>query len=134
MVSVVAHREQEDVLLVRARVRGDVERFALHGGIEVVAQETPSADYRFRALMSRAQVARVLDEYTQAMLYPNFKNAVPEDDRHNWYSGVWGIGLRQQEGRPRWGSGDLFDDDGPMANYADRRVRSYDDEGDLPWI
>ena len=52
-VSVVQHREDPALVLVRGRFRGDVDRF-LNAKREI---ETPGADYRFRATVTRRELA-----------------------------------------------------------------------------
>ncbi len=84
-LSVVAHRTKPDMLLVRGRVAGDIER-VFPGVIET---ETPSADYRFRATIPRKTVAAVLAEQVAGIDYDNFKNSVTEHDRHDAYFQSW---------------------------------------------
>ncbi len=92
-LSVVQHRDDAAKLLVRSRLKGDIER-ALAG---VVAVETPAADYRYRAIVPRTQFAARLASLVEAIDYPNFKNSVSEPVRHDAYMNVWGIMLREQD-------------------------------------
>lgn len=105
MVSIVAHRTQPDALLVRARVAGDVSRFALRGGFEVSEFEDPNADYRFRAVLPRVIVMDILANHCMGMDYANHKGAIAPGDRvrHDWYMDVWDAGYRVQ-GRARVGA------------------------------
>lgn len=90
-VSAVAHREAPDKLMVRARLKGDFDAF--FGGTvpkpEVI--ETPDADYRFRAVVSRAAFERAVSVAAQAIDYPNFKGSIAhaDDARHDAYMDVW---------------------------------------------
>jgi hypothetical protein len=84
-LSVVAHRTDPGVLLVRARVAGDIER--VFPGADVV--ETPTADYRFRAVLPHAVVGAALVSRLSSIKYDNFKNSVAEDDRHDAYADCW---------------------------------------------
>ena len=84
-LSVVAHRNKLDMLLVRARVAGDLER--VFAG--AVVTMTPSADHRFRAVIPREEAARVLAKQVAAIDYPNFKDSVWEPDRHHAYFASW---------------------------------------------
>ncbi|WP_019024064.1 MULTISPECIES: hypothetical protein [unclassified Thioalkalivibrio] len=103
-VSIVAHRDHEDSLLVRARLRGDLERFLAGceeaGGVT----ETPDADYRFRAVVQRSVVGAILSDQAAGMEYDNFKNQVrPDEDlRHSWYYRAWQSGLNCQESERRF--------------------------------
>lgn len=83
-LSIVNDRDS-DGLLVRARLEGDLER-AFPG---CTVQETPAADYRWRARISRLTVREMLTERIRDLDYPNFKNSVQDNDRHDAYFDVW---------------------------------------------
>jgi len=70
-------------LLVRARAAGDIEPVFS----QATVAHTPDADYAYRTTLSRTAVARGLAATVAAITYPNFKNAVPERDRHDAYLG-----------------------------------------------
>jgi len=86
-LSIVAHRDKRDTLLVRARLAGDIERAFPHLAVKV--KRTPAADYLFRAELPRKAVADALLEHAMAINYDNFKAAVPDPDRRKVYSTVW---------------------------------------------
>ncbi|HVL40012.1 MAG TPA: hypothetical protein VM328_11535 [Fimbriimonadaceae bacterium] len=86
-LSIVAHREVADCLLVRARVRGDIEAVFPHAQVE----HTPHGDYAFRAKVRREEVAEALAQRVEAIDYDNFKNSCP-DSRHRAYLDVWAAG------------------------------------------
>ncbi len=54
---------------------------------------TPDADYRYRAIVSRAEVARVLADRAVGIDYPNFKNSLAHDDpeRRHACGKVWSV-------------------------------------------
>lgn len=103
-----------DVLVVRARRKGDIERvFSQHMKIADKALEvTESAvtDYRYRARIPRSVVKEVMVAEVHRVTYGNFKDSVREDDLHSAYSSVWGVMYRLQEppARRTYGPG-LFD-------------------------
>lgn len=69
----IVHKDcAPDEVLVRARRKGDIE--ALFPTATVV--EGAGTDYRFRAVIKRAEVGRVLSEVVADIDYPNFKSAV----------------------------------------------------------
>lgn len=76
MLSIVAHRDKPDTLLVRARFKGDIER-VFHGAL---VTRTPRADYLYRAEIRREEVAAVLAGAARAMAYTNVKGAIPAGD------------------------------------------------------
>jgi hypothetical protein len=94
--SIVAHRAEPDKLLVRARSEGDIEKyFPRH---EVTTN--PTADYRYRAVVSRELVGKVLSEIAMDIDYDNFKNSIPKEEarRKGPYLEVWGSLHRLQPG------------------------------------
>lgn len=97
MISIVAHRDRPAALLVRARLRGDIERVFP----EAVVEETPAADYRFRAVLPAGTVARVLAGAVAAIRYDNFKASVAEPRRASAYHDVWYTMLEEQRGQLR---------------------------------
>jgi hypothetical protein len=86
-LSVVSHRTKPEVLLVRARVKGDIERVFPKAKVT----RSPSADYLFRAEMTRAAVAKAMTERIRRIDYDNFKNSIREDDRHDACSKIWQV-------------------------------------------
>lgn len=125
-VSVVEDRADSSRLVVRARKEGDVERF-LQGAMaaELRVVQTDHADYRFRAYVPRRVVARVLEAVALSLDYPNFKDSVEDDERHDVYSRVWSVALALDERRaPRRfadATGDLFDHEDEEANEREAR-------------
>ena len=92
-LSVVAHRDRPDDLLVRARRQGDIERVFP----EAEVQTTPAADYAFRAVLPREVVGAAVSKAAEEIAYPNFKGSVTEPDRHDAYMSVWGVMRRLQD-------------------------------------
>ncbi len=84
-LSVVAHHDDPGLLLVRARIAGDIERVFKDARVS----HTPEHDYAYRAEIARECVAAVLARRIEEIDYPNFKNSVREHDRHNVYMDVW---------------------------------------------
>src|SRR5262245_45592923 len=90
--SVVQDREDRDRLLVRARVKEDLE--ALRDQIpDLDPFEDEHADYRWRAWVTRDQWCDAVAQLADKIDYPNFKSAVLERQgarRENVYMHVWG--------------------------------------------
>lgn len=103
--SVVADRHHDGRLLVRARVREDLE--ALGDLIpRLRVEETPERDYRFRISVRRDVWTSAAAALAEEIDYPNFKNAVAERQgpgRAHVYSDVWLrlLGLGGQTGGVR---------------------------------
>lgn len=81
---------------VRARERADLEALQAATGIASPIIETPTADYRFRLLVSRsAWVDVVAKTLAESVTYRNFKNAISATpgQRHKCpaYHEVWGV-------------------------------------------
>lgn len=87
-----------DLLVVRARKAGDIERvFNATLGKKVKVAVSNTTDYRFRAFVRRDDFAKVMLAEIDRITYGNFKNEVFEPDRHNAYNSVWGAMLRLQD-------------------------------------
>jgi len=86
-LSVVAHRDNKEVLLVRARRAGEIE--SIFPKAETFKME--SADYHYRAEIKRDEVAQVMAEQIQNIEYDNFKSSVNDNKRHDAYMGVWSV-------------------------------------------
>jgi hypothetical protein len=91
-LSIVKDRES-DRLLVRGRFKGDIE--ALFP--DALVAETEVADYRYRSLIDRDEVAIALAKQIRDIDYPNFKAAIKDHARHTAYTGVWGVMARAQD-------------------------------------
>ena len=89
--SVVADHYEDGNVLVRARVREDLESLAdLIPGLEV--EETLARDYRLRASVPRELWQSVAAVLAEEVDYPNFKDAVAErqgSGRAGTYGRVW---------------------------------------------
>ena len=84
-LSIVENRDNKLELLVRARIKGDIEKIFPEADVF----EDYSADYKYRAFISKTKVAaRMMLKMTE-INYENFKNSVKEITRKNAYSNVW---------------------------------------------
>lgn len=90
-VSVVEHRDEKDVLLVRSRIQGDIEKLVP----EATVFEDPSADYRYRALVPRELFQEAMSRAVDKVDYPNFKGSVSDARRHQAYMNVWSAMARE---------------------------------------
>lgn len=94
-LSAVAHRDNPDALLVRARFAGDLE--LVFPALADQVQKTPAADYLFRVEVPRAHFAEVMAYEAQRIDATNFKNSVNSMARHDVYLDVWHVMKRAQE-------------------------------------
>ena len=84
-LSIVENRDNKLELLVRARIKGDIEK--IFPEAEVFKDD--SADYKYRLFISKATIAtRMMLKMTE-INYDNFKNSVKEIERKTAYSNVW---------------------------------------------
>lgn len=93
-VSIVQDRLHLGQLLVRARVRQDLEHFLVtvqeSAGVQCTVKETQDADYRYRASVEQSAVAKAVAKMVEDIDYPNFKAAVHGDmKRDAAYLRVW---------------------------------------------
>ncbi len=94
-LSIVQDRNNDERLLVRGRLEGDIESVFEFADVE----ETPDADYRFRAFVPKDVVALALYAAVLNIDYPNFKGSIGrrDNDRHAAYMRVWSEMRRTQE-------------------------------------
>jgi len=86
-VSIVAHRERADKLLVRARLPGDIE--AVFPDAQVFS--VSGADYKYRAVIDRTEVGNILADRADDIEYDDFKSSVTDQRRHDAYLSIWSI-------------------------------------------
>lgn len=88
-VSVVQHFEKKDMLLVRARVRKDLQ--SLFDNKRIF--ELEEADYRFRVEVSKQEFAEIMVNQIKDIDYPNFKNSIAaqsgQADKLEAYHDIW---------------------------------------------
>ena len=86
-LSIVKNRNNENDLLVRARVKGDIEKVFENADVF----EDENADYKYRAYIDRKNVADKISDELLKINYDNFKNSVSKDEynRKNAYMNVW---------------------------------------------
>ena len=86
-LSIVKNRNNDSELLVRARVKGDIEKVFEDADIF----EDEKADYKYRSNIDREIVANVISNELLNIDYDNFKNSVSKDesDRAEAYMNVW---------------------------------------------
>ena len=97
--SAVAHPDDPDTIVVRARDPEDARRLAQATDGRVV--EPPQRDYRYRVHLPRSLWSAYVAEGAEAIDYPNFKSAVGQrrgGPRASLYSGVWSVMYRLQPG------------------------------------
>jgi len=103
--SAVEHRDDPDLLLIRARSRKDLENLdlfargnAVLGKIETTLTK---ADYPHRLIVTKVGWASIIGAMIGDVDYPNFKNAVARTNprRANTYHDVWET-LHQIEREP----------------------------------
>jgi hypothetical protein len=84
-LSIVSKDCQPDELLVRARRQGDIER--VFPGVKV--RRDTKADYLYRAVIPRMEIALRIGERIDDIGYPNFKDSVTDDALHRAYMATW---------------------------------------------
>ena len=86
-LSIVKNRNNDEELLVRSRVNGDIEKVFQNANVF----EDLKADYRYRSYIRRSEVAKTISEELLNINHDNFKNSVSkgDKDRLNAYMNVW---------------------------------------------
>ena len=85
--SIVKNRNKKNELLVRARIKGDIEKVFPKAN----AFEDKNADYRYRAFIEKSIVADKISNEIFKINYDNFKNSISKDDLNRTiaYGNVW---------------------------------------------
>ena len=83
--SIVQHKDDPNLLLVRSRVKGDIEEYWPWA----IVKEDEGSDYRYRAFMPRFEVVNRLGNIAHDIDYPDFKASVDDTRRMSWYYQVW---------------------------------------------
>ncbi|CAN5458141.1 hypothetical protein BH11ARM2_BH11ARM2_17640 [soil metagenome] len=94
-LSVVAHDVEDDLLHVRARIPGDIER----AFPEAAVYETPYGDYRFNANLRRERVAEVVSNAVRHIRYEEFQKSVSDPERRKVYGLVWDAMAQEEQRR-----------------------------------
>jgi hypothetical protein len=84
-ISVVQKPGDIDLVTVRARIEGDIERMFPDAKV----QANKGTDYKYRAKVPRQAVAKALYDQVMSVNYTNFKSTVKDRKRHDAYMGVW---------------------------------------------
>jgi hypothetical protein len=92
-LSIIQHRDQPDMLMVRARVKGDIEHYFPDASVI----RLDDADYLYRAVIPRKAVVAVMAKAVEQIDYDKFKPAVEDKRREVYYFSVWDIGYLMQE-------------------------------------
>jgi hypothetical protein len=92
-LSIVADKFDPDVLVVRARVEGDIERYFPNAAV----LESAGSDYRYRASIPRKDVIITVARMIFDIDYPNYKSSLSDHRRSPWYMTVWDSMWRMQE-------------------------------------
>ena len=99
--SAVEHRDDSSKVMVRARVKQDIENLAtaINANPKTIL-ETPNADYACRLTTTKDIWANLLAAEAKKIDYDNFKNAAlsPDDNRRSRaYHNVWSAMFELQQ-------------------------------------
>lgn len=99
-ISIVQHSANAENFLLRARTAADLVAHLKSAGVDRAVQETPDADYRFRVIVTRAELNQLFAALPASIDYPNFKNAVAarggDSGRLAAYHAIWHVLQRLQ--------------------------------------
>ncbi len=96
--SAVQNFNDSNLIHVRARFKGDLERLCKTYDVEPKVVGIPNTDYPFRMDFERAKWAEIVRSEAESIDYENFKNAVHDGTlRDSAYMGVWNVMRRFQD-------------------------------------
>jgi hypothetical protein len=84
-LSIVQHLDDPDMLLVRSRVEGDIQRAFPNAEVE----EQDDLQYRYRAVVPRAQVAGMMKSAVDNLSATSYKASLDTNRRRRAASRVW---------------------------------------------
>lgn len=91
--SIVQHRDKPHILIVKARMRGDIEKY----WPDAVIERNEDFDYLYRTELYRHQVEPVILKMVQDVNYASFKGSLEDKRRYIWHVQVWEILCLMQE-------------------------------------
>ena len=94
-ISIAEHADDHRLLIVRARIAGDIE----HIFPEAQVMETPEEDYRYRAALSRDRVANIIANRISHIGYSSVSGSVTDEQRWTAYVGVLAAMQEEQQRR-----------------------------------
>ena len=86
-LSIVENRNNKEELLVRSRIKGDIDKIFSDSNVF----ELENSDYKYRLYIKKSEVSEKIKDIIQNINYDNFKNSISknEDKRHSSYINVW---------------------------------------------
>lgn len=96
--SAVQNFDDSNLIHVRARFKGDLERLCETYQVEPKVVSLPGTDYPFRMDFERGKWSEIVQHEAEAIDYENFKNAVHDGTKRDAaYMSVWSAMRRQQD-------------------------------------
>jgi hypothetical protein len=93
MFSIVDDISDPGCLLVRARVKGDIEKYWPDAAVE----RREDTDYLYRATIKKGDVVNALIKMVLSIDYTNFKDSIEDERRSLFYARVWANMSAMQE-------------------------------------
>ena len=96
--SAVQNWNDPNLIHVRARFHGDLERLCKKHGVPADVKSLPNTDYPYRMDFERERWSEIVKREALEIDYANFKNAVHDGtERDSAYMGVWSTMRRFQK-------------------------------------
>ena len=83
-LSIVKHADKPNVLIVRSRFQGHIERIFP----KAIVEEDAMRDYRYRVELPQREVSKAIGELVLEIKYDNFKNSLDMNDERYFESCV----------------------------------------------
>lgn len=92
-LSIKEHWDDSDCLLVRGRIKGDIEHYFPKATVE----HTPDNDYLYRAKIPKIEFATVMVNEIMKIDYTSFKSEIEDRRRIPWHLRIGAIMEDMQE-------------------------------------
>lgn len=125
-ISAVTHRDDSNLMMVRARDKKSLEPLAKYSRTEI--EKTPTADYPWRTVVSKKQLKTWMAKAIDDAEYDNFKSRVAKTRGHEFVDAlhdVWATmhkveeGHKKKTGKNWWKEHEDLDDEFFDADEAD---------------
>jgi hypothetical protein len=92
--SIVQHKDHPDTFVVKARIKGDIEKY----WPDAVIERNEAYDYLYRTSLPRDKVIPVITKIVSDINYSSYKGTLEDSERRReHYVNVWDILVNMQE-------------------------------------
>ena len=80
---------QSDEVVIRVRIEEDLKKLLDEMQLDTQIINIQHADYKYRVIVKKEKLKEFMHNYIDKLDYPNFKNAVKDARRKEYYGEIW---------------------------------------------